>query len=166
MKATSFELIVRALNDANVRYMVVGGIAVIAHGYVRLTLDVDLLIQLDAANIIAALRALESLGYRPTVPVTPEQFANPALRDQWIREKEMKVLKLFSDSHRETSIDVFVSDPLGFNEAYKRVYRQNISEVLSVPFCSYEDLIKLKLLASRPKDLQDLDLLRKTRGET
>ena len=41
MKLTSFEAIVRALNAANVRYLVAGGLAVNAHGYARFTNDVD-----------------------------------------------------------------------------------------------------------------------------
>jgi hypothetical protein len=166
MKAASFELIVQALHDANVRYLTVGGIAVIAHGYVRLTVDVDLLIQLEPANIIAALRALERLGYRPTIPVTPEQFADGTLRQQWIAEKQMKVLKLYSEGHRETTIDVFVSDPLGFDAAYDRAVFHKLTDKLNVPICGYQDLVELKLLASRPKDLDDLDRLRKVRGET
>jgi hypothetical protein len=166
MKAASFELIVRTLQEANVRYLVVGGIAVIAHGYVRLTVDVDLLIQLEAPNIVAALHGLERLGYKPTVPVTAEQFAQPAMRQQWIADKQMKVLKLYSDAHRETPIDVFVSDPLGFNEAFNRVHYHRLTNKLDVPVCGYEDLIKLKLLAARPKDMEDLDRLKMARGET
>ena len=165
MKAASLELIVRALLEAKVRYLVVGGIAVIAHGYVRLTVDVDLLIHLEPANVVAALKALEGLGYRPTIPVTTEQFADGALRERWVAEKQMKVLKLYSEAHRETTIDVFVSDPLGFNDAYGRVVEQKLTDQLSVPVCGYEDLVKLKRLASRPKDLADLEQLRKVRGE-
>ncbi|CUS36599.1 hypothetical protein [Candidatus Nitrospira nitrificans] len=46
MKLTSFEAIVRALNDAGIRYLVVGGLAVNAHGYLRFTKDADFVIQL------------------------------------------------------------------------------------------------------------------------
>lgn len=41
-----------------------------------------------------------------------------AKREAWIREKHMLVFGLRSDLHRETDVDVFVSDPLGFTEAY------------------------------------------------
>lgn len=163
MKSASFELMVQALQDAHVRYLVVGGVAVNAHGYIRLTIDVDLLIQLEPGNIIAALKALEPLGYKPAIPVTAEQFADPAMRANWISQKHMKVLKLHSDAHRETPIDVFVSDPLGFDEALARVHLQSITDKLQVPVCSYQDLVKLKLLASRPKDLEDLKKLREAR---
>lgn len=38
----------KALNDAGVQYVVVGGIATILHGYVRATADVDLMIDLQS----------------------------------------------------------------------------------------------------------------------
>ena len=65
MKLASVEAIARALDEARVRYLVVGGLAVIAHGYGRLTMDVDLVVQLEAGNVIAAFEALAKLGYRP-----------------------------------------------------------------------------------------------------
>lgn len=46
VKLESFESIVRALNDAGVRYLIAGGLAVNAHGYLRFTKDVDFVIQL------------------------------------------------------------------------------------------------------------------------
>jgi hypothetical protein len=40
MEVHSIETIVKALNDAGVQYLIVGGLAVNAHGYERLTVDV------------------------------------------------------------------------------------------------------------------------------
>ena len=78
MKLTSFEIIVRALNAAEVRFLVVGGLAVNAHGYLRFTNDVDLVIRLTEKDILAAFKALENIGYKPIAPVTAEEFANVA----------------------------------------------------------------------------------------
>jgi len=163
-KASLIE-IVKALNNAHVRYLVVGGIAVNAHGYMRLTVDVDLFIHLDQPNRLKALQALGGLGYRPAIPVSFEDIANGAKRERWIVEKHMVALKLFSDFHRETAIDVFVNEPINFEEAYQRVHFYLLDADLAVPVCSYQDLVKLKLLAKRPKDLLDLDQLKKLRGE-
>ena len=165
MTQSSFRLIIQALNAAGVRYLVVGGIAVNAHGYVRLTVDVDLLIHLDEVNIVTALRALENLGYKPTIPVTAEAFAKAENRAEWMAQKQMKVLKLHSGQHRETSIDVFVYDPIGFENAYARAEFEPLAEGLKVPVCGYADLVRLKQLAGRPKDIADLEQLRKARGE-
>lgn len=77
MKLSSIEAIVRALNDGDVPFIVVGGLAVAAHGYGRQTRDLDLVIRLDSDAVHAAFAALASLGYRPLVPVTAEGFADP-----------------------------------------------------------------------------------------
>ena len=43
--------------------------------------DIDLVIGLEKQNILKGLRTLIQIGYRPRIPVTPEQFADSALRD-------------------------------------------------------------------------------------
>ena len=50
MEKRSVEAIIRALNAASARYLVAGGLAVVAHGYVRFTADVDLIRQTDRAS--------------------------------------------------------------------------------------------------------------------
>ncbi len=46
MELRSVEAVVAALNAAEVRYLIVGGLAVNAHGYQRTTVDLDMVIQL------------------------------------------------------------------------------------------------------------------------
>jgi uncharacterized protein (DUF1330 family) len=72
MKLSTFDALLKALNKAGVRFLVAGGFAVNAHGYVRATDDVDLVIQLDSDNIVKSFKALASIGYQPVVPVTAE----------------------------------------------------------------------------------------------
>ncbi|MDN5873569.1 MAG: hypothetical protein L0H29_04210 [Sinobacteraceae bacterium] len=82
MKLASFEAIVCALNDARVRYLIAGGLAVNAHGYLRFTKDADVVLDLLPDNIKRALKALQALGYRPALSVAAEQFADPVVREQ------------------------------------------------------------------------------------
>src|SRR5216117_842124 len=119
MKLASFEALVAALEAAGVRYLVAGGLAVNAYGYLRFTKDVDLVVQLVPETIESAFRALATLGYRPMAPITATQFANPALRAGWIRDKGMQVLQFWSDQHRETPVDVFVTEPFPFDDEYR-----------------------------------------------
>jgi hypothetical protein len=93
MKLTSFEAIVAALDEAGVRYLVAGGLAVNTHGYLRFTKDVDVVVQLIPENIERAFTALSSLGYKPSVPITATQFADMKQRESWIRDKGMQVLQ-------------------------------------------------------------------------
>lgn len=160
MKLASFEAIAGVLQDAGVRYLVAGGLAVNVHGYIRLTRDVDLVIKLDTSNILAAFAALATIGYRPLVPITAEQFADRALRERWIAEKGMKVLNFFSDLHRETSIHVFVSEPFDFEREAAASLKAELSPGFFVPFVSIATLIAMKELAGRPRDLDDIQHLR------
>ena len=137
MEVRSIEAIVRALNAAEVQYLIVGGLAVNAHGYERLTVDVDLVIGLQPENIIRGLRALAEVDYHTSVPVTPEQFADPLLRDEWRREKGMVVLKLWSDSHRRTPLDVFIYEPFDFRLEYERASFQAVAGDERAPVLAY-----------------------------
>ena len=62
MRKQSVEEIVRVLNAASVRYLIAGGLAVVAHGYLRFTADVDLILDLDEDNTRRALAALAGSG--------------------------------------------------------------------------------------------------------
>ncbi|MGA2787817.1 MAG: hypothetical protein ABSF60_09850 [Verrucomicrobiota bacterium] len=161
MEVHSIETIVRALNGAKVKYLIVGGVAVVAHGYERFTRDLDLVIGLERKNIIRGLRALMTIGYQMRIPVTPEQFADPALREQWRREKNMVVLQLWSDIHRRTPIDVFVYEPFDFKKELTRARREPVFGKESAAIVSYKTLLDLKKSAGRSQDLLDIEQLLK-----
>lgn len=160
MKLSSFEAIVQALENAGVHYLVAGGLAVNAHGYMRFTKDIDFVIQLVPENIVSAFVALGTLGYRPLVPITAEQFADSELRESWIRDKGMQVLQFWSDDHLETPIDVFVNEPFVFEEELQKALLKPLHGVLSVRFVSIPTLIAMKSLANRPQDQVDIEYLR------
>lgn len=160
MKLASLEAIVRSLNDGNVRYLIAGGLAVSAHGYVRFTQDVDLVIALDSANIVRAFEMLAKLGYKPAVPITSGQFADSELRQQWIRDKGMMVLNFFSDQHRETSVDVFVTEPFDFQRESMAALQGEMSPGVNVRFVSLPTLIAMKEATGRPRDIDDVQHLR------
>lgn len=160
MKLTTFDAILKALNKADVRFLVAGGFAVNAHGYVRATYDVDLVIQLDSDNIVKSFRALATIGYKPMVPVTAEQFADLRQRQDWIKHKGMVVLNFHGSKHHGIPVDVFVTEPFDFDREYKVALRGEIRPGLEARFVSIPTLIKMKKLANRPKDLDDIEHLR------
>ena len=109
MKIDDVRTILRALNDADVHYLIVGGLAVVAHGYVRFTQDIDVVIQLERENVLRAMNALTAIGYRPLIPVDAAQFADEALRQQWKDEKGMIVFQMLNPQRESTRIDIFVA---------------------------------------------------------
>jgi hypothetical protein len=147
-----------ALEDAGVRYLVVGGVAVVLHGHPRLTADLDLVLALDRANVEAAAEALRDLGYRPRAPVAIEDLADASRRRAWIDEKGLTVLSLASAEFPLTEVDLFATEPFSFDDAYARALRVSISGV-RVTAASIGDLIALKRAAGRPKDLADVEAL-------
>ncbi|MEO6080492.1 MAG: hypothetical protein ABIQ86_12020 [Steroidobacteraceae bacterium] len=88
------EDIFAALQTTGVRYVVVGGVAVNLHGYQRFTKVVDLVIELVPVQAIKALEALRSIGYKPNIPVKLADFADPEIREGWIRDEGMLVFQM------------------------------------------------------------------------
>lgn len=150
------ETIARTFADAGVRYLFAGGLAVVAHGYLRFTADVDLILDLEEENLRLALPALAALGYRPRAPVELEDFADERRRQGWIREKGMKVFSLFSDRQPLTEVDIFVECPLDFARAWDRRLETEAAPGIVARFLGLDDLLDLKRRAGRPQDLADI----------
>ena len=156
MERRSFEAIVRALNEAHVRYLVVGGLAVVAHGLIRFTADVDIVLDPAADAQRRAIAALEGLGYRPRAPVDFEAFADAETRARWAKEKGLTVFSVFSAAHRATEIDLFVELPFEFEAAWSRTRRIETAPGVEATFVGLSDLIDMKRAAGRPRDLEDV----------
>jgi hypothetical protein len=160
MERRSVEKIVRALQDRDVRYLIVGGLAVVAHGYVRLTADVDVFLDLERANVTRALEGLGSLGYRPRAPVPLADFADETKRASWVRDKDLKVFSLHSPEHPATEVDLFVEAPCDFATAYGRAKRQEVAPGAVATFAGLDDLLEMKARAGRDQDREDVQRLR------
>jgi len=152
---SDLERIFAALEASGARYLVVGGVAVVLHGHLRFTADLDLAVALDPPNVDAVLAALEGLGYRPRAPVPLRDFADADQRAEWERSKGMTVFSLWSAEFPGTEIDLFVSDPFPFEAAWTRRLRADL-EGLAVNVASLVDLIEMKRRAGRPQDVEDV----------
>ena len=151
------ERVLEALGRKDVRFLVVGGVAVVLHGHLRTTADLDLVVQLEKENVLHALRALEELGYRPRAPVDAADFADPEIRGVWIREKNLEVFSLWSDkSHFE--VDLFVTEPFEFNEVYEQAMVVDLGST-RVRVVPKPVLIAMKRQVGRSRDLDDIESL-------
>lgn len=165
MKLTSLGAITRALDEAGVRFIVVGGLAVVAYGYGRQTQALDIVIRLQPEDVKGAFGALAALGYRPRVPVTAKGFADPEQRAQWIEHKGMTVLNFHSDQHAATPVDVFVTEPFDFDEEYRLAMVEDIAPGAPVHIRRLGTLLRLKREAGRPQDLADIAELTLLHGQ-
>jgi hypothetical protein len=138
-----------AFQSHGVKYLVVGGFAVIHHSQPRFTKDLDVFIQADPANARATHAALAEFG-AALQGIRPEDFAD--------RES------FFRFGREPKGFDILSSIPgVDFDAAWKRRVEVEVDPAtgLKVHFISAEDLIASKLASGRPQDLADADAIRK-----
>lgn len=138
--------IFRALNDAEARYLVIGGVACILHGYVRATTDLDILIQRTRQNAERVLAGLSETGYG---------FAREWTADQLLA----KPVTIIGD---DPAVDIFlVAMTVKYDQA---VGRSSVVEVdgVAIPLIALDDLIASKR-TGRPLDEDDIKALEKIR---
>ena len=147
------------MNKADVRYLLAGGLAVVAHGYVRFTADIDLILEMSSENLTRAMNVFESLGYIPRAPVELKDFICYEKRCEWIKDKGLTVFSLWNPEEPATEVDIFVECPLDFENAYFRGVDFNIMDDIHARVLNLNDLIHLKKKAGRLRDLDDIDKL-------
>ena len=77
----------------------------------------------------------------------------------------MQVLQLWCDAHRETPIDIFVSEPFPFDDEYNRALVKPLYGDIEVRFVSIPTLIRMKQAADRAQDRIDIEHLRMLQDE-
>ena len=155
--------VIEALNEAAVRYTVVGGVAAILHGSPRMTGDLDLAVILQKENLLSLVEAMERLGYKPKVPVNPRDLSDPELRESWKKEKGMKVFTFFHPKRPFAEVDILIDEQINFNGIWERRVEYLAGDV-SIPTASVDDLIAMKRGAARDKDLSDIEALNRIKA--
>ncbi len=163
--AFNLRQIFKVLAEADARYVVVGGLAVIMHGHLRATSDLDLVIGLEPENCLRALDALASIGLRPRLPVALADFADPAKREDWVQNRNMLVFQLWDPTNPERSVDVFVREPIDFPILFADAVAKDLDGT-PIRVASIRHLIAMKRLAGRPRDLDDIEALRQIAADS
>ena len=153
-----YEDVFRKLGESKIRYAVAGGVALVLHGVVRLTADLDLIVELSAENLRKFITAINELGYKPKPPVSAEDFIDPRNRKAWKEEKGMEVFSFYHPKMPINLIDVFVNEPIGFNEIESEIVIFKARDI-EIHVISKKHLKVLKRKANRPQDIADIDAL-------
>lgn len=138
--------IVRALSDADARFIIVGAYAVNLYVDPRATGDLDIWVEPSAKNAGKVLRALEDFG-APLTGVSESDFAKPGVTFQ------IGIAPLRIDILTEIS-------GVTFDEAWNDRSMHPFGP-FTIPFLGKKTLIQNKRATARPKDLADLDSLEK-----
>lgn len=141
---SDFTDLLSLFNDNNVRYLVIGGYAVIQHAEPRFTKDLDLWISTDPSNARAVYQSLKNFG-APLTDLTEADFAEEGY--------------FYQMGVPPVRVDILMGIPgIQFEEAWDRRVEVDFDS-LRIPFISRLDLITAKLASGRPQDLIDAELL-------
>lgn len=136
------EKIARSLEEQGIDYMIIGGQAVLVHGQPRLTQDIDITLGIGPDRLADMLALMEELGWTVLVE-EPEKFVHQTL-----------VLPV-QEPNSGIRLDFVFSFSPYEHQALQRVHKITIGQT-QVRFASPEDLIIHKMIAGRPRDLEDV----------
>ncbi|MGH7538832.1 MAG: hypothetical protein ACREMF_09370 [Gemmatimonadales bacterium] len=134
--------IAQALNAAGAKYLVIGGVACVLHGYVRATGDVDILIARTIDNATRVLSALSAVGYGFAREWSPDEILQ-------------RLITVIGD---DPAVDVFtVAWRVKYEQAAPRASVVTV-EGVPIPLIAIEDLIETKR-TGRLQDAADIEVL-------
>jgi len=119
----------KTLQEERVHYVVVGGLAINLHGVERATMDVDLVLAMDEANLRRFLKAATRLKLKPSLPVPLESLCDAKQVDDWVRERRLVVFSLQSGSPATPTVDIVVRPALPFDRMYRNRIEKDVGGV-------------------------------------
>lgn len=147
---SDFSELLDLFNAGRVRYLVVGGYAVIQYAEPRFTADLDLWVGTDPPNAGAVYKALREFG-APLSGLTADDFA----QDGYFYQMGVPPMR----------VDVLMGIPgVEFEAAWERRVETDF-DGLCVSFISRDDLIAAKRASGRPQDMIDVQSLLRTDDE-
>lgn len=157
--------LLHALSENQVRYVLVGGLAVQLHGFMRSTFDIDLVLAMDDDNLSRFIAVAKRYGLTPSIPVPIDALRNAGQIEQWHREKGMLAFALREPQIGGSVVDVLVRPEVPFERLMQNAVAGKLFEQ-QVWIAAIDDLLMMKSIANRPKDRLDIEALQKIkRGE-
>jgi predicted nucleotidyltransferase len=142
---SDFSDFIAALNISGTEYMVVGGYAVILHGYYRTTQDLDIWVNKTSDNYQKLTKAFAVFGM-PVFDMDHKNFMGESF-------------DVFSIGRKPLQIDIITKlKGLDFSEAIEHAVKKEI-EGLKVNYLGLPDLLTAKKASGRYKDLDDIEKL-------
>lgn len=142
---SDFNDFIAALNISGTEYLVVGGYAVILHGYYRTTQDLDIWVNKTPENHLRLSKAFAVFGM-PLFDMTLENFMGERF-------------DVFSMGRKPIQIDIITKlKGLEFKDAFQYAVQKEM-EGIKVKYLNLDDLLKSKKASGRYKDLDDIEKL-------
>ena len=157
--------LLNTLVTQSVDFVLVGGLAVQLHGYMRMTYDIDLVLAMSDENLTRFIDAAKGLGFVPVIPVSIEALKDAEQIERWYSETGMLAFALREPTIAGSIVDVLVRPDV----SYERLVAEAVDGELfgrKIKIASVDHLLEMKRIANRPKDQLDIIALEKIkRGE-
>lgn len=145
LTSPDFKELLNLFEKHEIRYLIVGGYAVMKYSEPRFTKDIDIWIATDPKNADAVYAALKEFG-APLANLTADDFTH---KDYF-----------YQMGRPPLRVDIMMSIPgVEFEEAWKNREVMELDD-LKIPFISRSDLIRAKEASGRPQDKIDIDKLK------
>jgi hypothetical protein len=155
-----YKKVFKNLEEAKIKYLIVGGVAVNLYGYSRFTGDIDILLALSSANLKKMDGLMHKLGYVERIPVSVKDLGDKKKLEEFMNKKGLKAYTYISSNEPQLDIDIIVKESMDFDQFEKRKTIVKVWD-LELPVVNIDDLIKMKKKARRDKDNLDVNALLK-----
>lgn len=150
------ETVIKALDRAKVRYVLVGGYAVALHGAVRGTVDLDFVVALEQAQFEAVEKAMGKIGLTPRLPVTAAEVFQ--FREEYIDKRNLTAWSFINPGNPLEVVDILITHDA---DAMQSVTKK--PGAFSIRIAAIDELIRMKRQSDRPQDREDIKALEKLR---
>jgi hypothetical protein len=157
--------LLQSLSGEFVQYVLVGGLAVQLHGFMRSTFDIDLVLAMNDGNLTRFIAVAKRYGLVPSIPVPIDTLRDANQIEQWHREKGMLAFALREPQIGGSVVDILVRPNVPFEQLMANAVAGELF-AQKIWIASIDDLITMKRIANRAKDQLDIAALEKIkRGE-
>ena len=146
------------LADAEIDFVIVGGLAMQMHGYGRQTYDVDVALAMNDENLEKFVSLASALELRPVIPEKLESLKDSNQLDIWHKEKGMVAFALRGSG--DLVLDILIRPVVEFPKLWANAARISLLG-RSFRVAGLDDLLLMKQAAGRPKDQIDILALEK-----
>ena len=146
--------IIRSLEKHDVPYVLIGGYAVALHGVVRGTIDIDIVIALEQRAFVSAEMALHDIGLVSRLPVSAQEVFS--FRNEYIKNRNLIAWSFYNPNNPLEVVDILLLE-----DAQKMRTVSKLAFGLSIQVAAIDELIRIKKIAGRPQDLEDIKALGK-----
>lgn len=159
---THLREIILALADADVDFVIGGGVACVLQGVERFTMDLDIAINLTPENLKRFTAVMKEQRLTPRVPVPPEALLNPDAVKVMVEEKHALVFTFIDVNNPMRHVDVFLRDDLSYGVLNRHADKIDLSG-RSIKIVTRQKLLAIKeaIVPLRDKDQLDIAALRR-----